>query len=158
MHETDYGKPCLNGTERRSETERRTHSYITLVYALHGRRSLGRRDADQAKRFFDRHEPKFLYVSLGILVLCGIDALFTLSLLDAGIAHEVNPLMLWLMEESIQLFWIAKLVITSLALLVLLALKNFYFMSRIKGSHLIYGTLVMYAVLIKYELWLFGLI
>jgi len=158
MYETDYGKSCLNGTERRNATERRTHSYVTLIYALHGRRSLGRRDSDQNKRFFDRHEPRFLFVSLSILLLCGVDALFTLSLIDVGIATEANPIMRWVMEECIHFFWISKLGITVLSLLILLMLKNFYFMSRIKVSHLLYGTLAMYAILIKYELWLFGLV
>ncbi len=157
MHEINYGKPCLNGTERRRDSERRIHSFITLLYALHGRRSLGRRDDDQGKRFFDRHEPKYLFVSLGIFVLCGFDALFTLSLIDAGIAVEANPFMRWLMEEGIYLFWFGKLTITMLSLFILLTLKNFYFMRRVKVSHLLYGTLAMYAVLIKYELWLFGL-
>jgi len=157
MRKTDYDKPCMNGIERRSGRERRTHSFVTLMRALHGRRSLGRRDMDQAKRFFDRYEAKFLFVSLSILVLCGADALFTLSLIDAGIATEANPIMRWVMEESIHLFWISKLSITILSLLILLALKNFYFMRCIKVSYLLYGTLAMYAVLIKYELWLFGL-
>jgi len=158
MHETEYGSKCLNDTERRSGSERRTHSHITLMYALHGRRSLGRRDIDQAKRFFDRYEAKFLFVSLSIFVLCGADALFTLSLIDAGIAVEANPIMRWLMEEGIHLFWIGKLAITALSVFILLALKNFHFMRRIKVSYLLYGTLAMYAVLIKYELWLFGLV
>lgn len=156
MNETDFGVPCLNG-ERRIDTERRTHSFVTLVYALHGRRSLGRRYDDQAKFFFDRYEPRFLFVSLSILSLCVFDALFTLSLIDAGIAREANPIMLWLMEEGHHIFWIGKLTITMLSLLFLLALKNFYFMRRIKVSYLLYGTLAMYAILIKYELWLFGL-
>ncbi len=157
MREIEYCKPCLNYTERRAGCERRTHSFITLIYALHGRRSLGRRDTDQAKLFFDRYEAKFLFVSLAILALCCIDALFTLSLIDLGIAREANPVMLWLMEEGLHIFWLGKLVITMLALLILLALKNVYFMRCIKVSYLLYGTLVMYAVLIKYELWLFGL-
>jgi len=158
MHEIDYGKPCLNDTERRGGSERRTHSFITLVYALHGRRSLGRRDSDQAKLFFDRYEAKFLFVSLSILALCSVDALFTLALIDIGIAREANPVMLWLMEEGTHLFWTGKLVLTMLGLLVLLALKNYHFMRRIRVSHMLYGTLIMYAVLIKYELWLFSLI
>ena len=41
--------------------------------------------------------------------------------------------------------------------MILLALKNVRFMRRIRVSHMLYGTLIMYAVLIKYELWLFGL-
>lgn len=158
MHETEYGKPCLNGSERRAGTERRTHSFITLLYALHGRRSLGRRDTDQAKLFFDRHEAKFLFVSLCILALSSIDALFTLSLIEIGIAREANPVMLWLMQEGTHYFWTGKVVITTLALVIMLALKNYHFMHRIRVSHLLYGTLIMYAVLIKYELWLFGLV
>ncbi len=157
MYDTNYGRPCLNGAERRRDSERRTHSFITLIYALHGRRSLGRRDIDQAKRFFDRYEAKFLFVSLSIFVLCGADALLTLSLIDAGIAIEANPIMRWLMEEDIQLFWFGKLAITTLSLFILLTLKNFYFIRRIKVGYLLYGTLAIYAILIKYELWLFSL-
>jgi len=158
MFEADTGGPCLNGSERRNGVERRTHNLITLVHALHGRRSLGRRSGDQAKLFFDRHEPQFLFVTLSIFILCGIDALFTMSLIEAGVAVEANPVMRWLMEEGYHVFWIGKLSITALSLLVLLPLKNVYFIRRIRVSYLLYGALIMYLLLIRYELWLFSFI
>jgi hypothetical protein len=158
MYESGFDKACLEGAdERRSGGDRRNHSMMTLVYGLHGRRSLGRRQEDQVDCLVDRHEPRFLAIIMSIFVLCCLDAFFTLNLIASGIATEANPVMRWVMKESITLFWIFKLVLTSAAMMILLTLKNFYFIRMIKVGYLLYVTLAMYLLLIKYELWLFNL-
>ena len=60
--------------------------------------------------------------------------------------------MRWSMEQSVYLFLTLKIGATCLALFVLLGLKNFYVFNCIKVSYILYGTLIAYALLIKYEL------
>lgn len=141
------------GERRRSD--RRRHSLKTLWHALHGRRSLGRREKDQINAYVDRYEPRHLFVFLGIIGLCCLDAFFTLSLIESGKAYEANPLMYQAMEKGELFFFMVKFASTGIALFILLTLKNFYFLRCIKVSYLLYGTFAMYAVLIKYEIWLF---
>ncbi len=157
MSDHVFTRPYAGEEDRRSGSDRRHHTLQTLWHALHGRRRLGRRQKDQINSLVDRYEPHHLFVFLGIVGLCCLDAFFTLSLIESGKAYEANPLMHRAMAEGDQFFFVIKLVSTGVALFILLALKNFYFLRCIKVSYLLYGTFIMYAVLIKYELWLFHL-
>ncbi|MFC1747351.1 DUF5658 family protein [Pseudomonadota bacterium] len=150
-----YVVPTSSEEERRRGFDRRNHSLKTAWHALHGRRSLGRRQEDNINSYVDRHEPRHLLVFLSIIILCCIDALFTLTLISTGKAYEANPVMLHAIEQGTTYFLVVKLLATVGSLLILLTLKNFYVFSRIKVSYLLYGALVLYAVLIKYEIWLF---
>ncbi|MDZ4263152.1 MAG: DUF5658 family protein, partial [Pseudomonadota bacterium] len=147
-----YGTPCQSGVERRCGGERREYSLITVVRALYGQRVLGRRQADQIGAYVDRFGPGVLVLGLVILTLCCVDAFLSLSLINAGISDELNPLMRWAMQQSIYFFLALKIGFTTLALFVLLGLKNFYVFGRIKVSYILYGTLMAYVLLIKYEL------
>lgn len=141
--------------ERRSGFDRRNHSIKTAWHALHGRRSLGRRQKDNINSYVDRYEPRYLFAFLTIIGLCCIDAFFTLTLIETGKAYEANPVMLHAIEQGTTYFLTMKLLLTGAALLILLALKNFYVFKLIKVSYILYCALFIYAVLIKYELWLF---
>jgi hypothetical protein len=154
MLEDSYGKPCLNGTERRRGYERREYSLITVLRSLYGRRALGRRVEDQISAYVDRFGPRVLLLSLSIITLCCADAIFTLNLINEGTVYELNPLMRWTMEQCVYLFLTLKIGLTTLGLFVLLGLKNFYVFGGIKVSRILYSTLIIYAVLIKYEVWL----
>lgn len=152
MREERYGYPCLNGVERRSGDERREYSLITVMRSLYGQRALGRRAEDGIGAYVDRFGPRILLLSLAIVTLCCADAVFTLNLINSGSAYELNPLMRWTMEQCVYFFLSLKIGLTTLALFVLLGLKNFYVFDRIKVSYILYGTLIGYALLIKYEL------
>ena len=146
-----------HGLECRRSVDRRTHAPHRSFFSIRGQRSLARRAEDRVNYYVDRYDARLLFISLSIITLCCVDALFTLSLIDAGIAYEINPIMRTVMEESIFLFLGAKFGATVLGIMVLLTHKNFYLFRRIKVSYVLYGVLFMYAVLIKYELWLFSL-
>ncbi len=152
MLQDGYGEPCQSGVERRSDGERRKYSLITVMRSLYGRRALGRRTEDGIGTYVDRFGPRILLLSLAIVTLCCADAVFTLNLINSGSAYELNPLMRWTMEQCVYFFLSLKIGLTSLALFVLLGLKNFYVFDRVKVSHILYGTLIGYALLIKYEL------
>lgn len=152
MLKDSYGKPCQDGMERRRGYERREYSLITVLRSLYGRRALGRRIEDQIGAYVDRFGPRVMLLSLSIITLCCADALFTLNLINSGSAYEVNPLMRWSMEQCVYFFLSIKFGFTSLGLFILLGLKNFYVFERIKVAHILYGVLISYALLIKYEL------
>ena len=154
MSDEFHGRPCLNGGERRCGYERREYSLITVLRSLAGRRALGRRNEDRIGAYVDRFDPRVLLLSLTIVTLCCADALFTLNLINSGAAYELNPLLRWTMEKCVYFFLSFKIGLTTLGLLVLLGLKNFYVFDRIKVAHILYFTLISYALLIKYELWL----
>jgi hypothetical protein len=154
MSENICGKSCLNGVERRRGVERREYTLITVLRSLAGRRALGRRAEDQIGAYVDRFGPRVLLLTLAIVTLCCADALFTLNLINSGAAYELNPLLRWTMEQCVYFFLSFKIGFTTLALLVLLGLKNFYVFDRIKVAHILYFTLISYLLLIKYEIWL----
>ena len=147
-----------DGIERRLGAERRRKSpWQRAVLSLSGQRHHARRAADRKNYYVDRYPTRWLLVTLAILLLCCLDAFFTLMLIYKGIAEEANPVMRYFMEEDIFTFMVVKYLFTTVGLIVLLAHKNFIFFQVIKVSHVLYGFLAMYVVLIHYELWLFTL-
>ncbi len=147
-----------DGVERRSGVDRRNRSHWQrAVLAASGQRRYARRAEDRANYYVDRYDRRWGYVTITILVLCCFDAIFTLNLIQQGIAVEANPIMDHLIEKNLTTFFIIKYLLTAVGLLVLLTHKNFYLFRTIRVSHVLLGLLVMYALLIKYELVLFGL-
>ena len=146
-----------SGVERRRREDRRgSHCWRRILLGFGGHRRHARRSADSLNHYVDHYELKMLVVSLAIILLCCVDALFTLNLINSGIAVEANPVMRAALESSVELFWAAKFIMTASALLFLLMHKNFTVWG-VKVLHVLYGFCVMYALLIKYELWLFSL-
>ena len=138
--------------ERRIDGERRQRFAFSLVYGgLKPRRRGPRRDRDRFGFFADWHESNLLYSAIGVLLLCGTDAVLTLNLLRYG-AIELNPLMANLIRIDIQLFAAIKMGITALSLVLLVVLANCRFVGRVRVSHLVYGAFLAYLLLISYEL------
>lgn len=142
------------GIERRARMDRR-QSFTASPFgraAWRGRRRGARRVEDRVNTYVDWYEPRLFYVSVAILLLCCMDAFFTLTLLQRG-ASELNPFMAWLLEIDVQLFLVIKLALTASGLIFLVAHKNFLlFNQRFKVPHLLYAFLAGYALLVKYEL------
>ncbi len=99
----------------------------------------------------DLYEPHLLFMSCGILLLCGLDAHFTLLFLAEG-ARELNVVMDVLIRRSDLLFVVVKYILTSAGLLFIITHKNFYIFRTVRVGHLIYLVLTIYLVLILYEL------
>ncbi|NOY62945.1 MAG: hypothetical protein GXP10_07330 [Gammaproteobacteria bacterium] len=143
------------GAERRNGTSRRD-KYPRLLYLLawRGRRRQGRRTEDQINSYVDHYEKRFLFITLGVLLLSCTDAAFTLQLLKLG-AYEANPLMSGLLDISINSFVAAKIGLTAVCMIFLVAHKNFHF-KGISVSHVLHGFFFMYLLLISYEIALFS--
>jgi len=98
-----------------------------------------------------RYGARLLFVATGILTLSMLDAHWTLVLLEAGIASELNPLMLALMEYDVQLFVIAKGVITGAGVVALVACAGVSPSAKLRAALALHGLLAIYVVLIGYE-------
>ena len=151
---------CLNGdrapggfVERRHGPDRRR---TTLRSFIHGgftpRRRGGRREGEHHLPV-DWHEPSLLFLSVMILLLSVADAFLTLTLLMAG-ATEANPIMAFLLEHHPQLFALAKILFTSVGVLLLVAVARSRLFRVMKVGVVLQGLFVAYVALIGYEWWL----
>ena len=142
--------------ERRAGSDRRLCSHLRSdwTYAFRGRRRVSRRSAE-APEFVDLYDPILLVLATAIVLLSGLDAAFTLMLLQAGVIEEGNPLMRWLIEHDRQVFINLKLAITGSAVVFLVLCSNALVARRIRGRSVLNAVLGLYLLVILYELLIF---
>jgi hypothetical protein len=141
-------------TERRARVDRRQRTLrALLVGGFRPRRRRARRDESPRICAVDWHPAKWFAVAIVILLLSFADSLLTLVLLDHG-AVELNPLMRFLILDSVRSFALIKLGITAASLTVLIVMSRSRAFGRIPAGPLLYATLLIYASLVGYELWL----
>ncbi len=145
--------------ERRGRHDRRQHSLRTLAYCglqKRGRRKQIRRSGENY--YIDWYDPRLVTLSIAILLLSSLDAALTLTLLDRG-AYEANLFMAKMLEINERVFVFSKVLITSLGVLFLLMHAHFRILRVATGKHALQVLLIVYALLISYEvflLWRFG--
>jgi hypothetical protein len=120
---------CCEGShrERRCGKDRRQDYKAQIKYFLvNGRRESARREEDRARSyFFDRYNQRMFAAITAILMLSIFDALLTLILIKRG-ASELNPVMAYFLEYGPLPFVIAKYLLTSVGVVILLIFKNVY--------------------------------
>lgn len=133
------GKP-EGGADRRGRGEdRRSRSRPAVKYfLLGGRRKSARRSADKRDFIYvDQYRPWLLVAITLFAILSLSDGLFTLNLIERG-ATEENPVMAWFLSHGPWPFMIAKFILTSSAIIILLVFHNVYFRPlRVKVKTLI---------------------
>jgi len=134
--------------------DRRSHSWRTMVGSiLYRRRSNPRRSADEGGAYYvDVHEPRLFYIAVGALLLCVADAFFTLTLLEFHGSYELNPVMDYFIQQDFHQFFYVKFGLTAFGVMFLVMHKNFRILNRISGYQILYGSLILYAILVAYEL------
>ncbi len=151
----DDAAACDGPPDRRDFAERRSRSLRTFVYGnFRPRRRNSRRETDQHQFLFDWHEPRVLFLALGVLLLSCTDALFTLNLINIG-ASEANVFMASMLAGGVDLFVTSKIWITSLSVVVLVVAARRRFLGPINVEHLLQFFFALYVLLIGYELYLF---
>lgn len=120
-------------------------------YSLKGLRSMSRRTGEDKNYYVDRYEPRYFVLITLILLLCVLDAYFTLKLLQAG-GREMNPFMLRIMEKNPNLALVIKYLITAGGIAILIIFKNFVVFGRIRVSRLIPVVFLIYLFLVVYEI------
>lgn len=137
--------------ERRSGRERRERTLHALLSGHWIRRRRGGRRSDDAHPVLrDWHDPRWLGVTVLVLLLSITDAFMTLTLLRHG-AQEINPFMAPLIEGGGPSFAYWKLGLTSFGALVLTAFAHVRLFGRIPAGCLLYLVLLGYVVLVAYE-------
>ena len=145
--------PALLDGERREADDRRlrAHSFSDWKFSYRGKRQASRRGGEQPA-FVDLYEPRLMVVSLAILALSILDAAFTLTLIQAGVAEEANPVLRWLISHDVQIFVNLKIVITSAGILFLLVCSHAPVFRRHRGRTVLHAVLLLYLLVIGYEL------
>jgi hypothetical protein len=153
MHHPPPSGPGLN--RERRDRERRRRVWWSVCYGNFNprRRSPPRRLGDSGVHFLDWHSAHLLAVSIGILLLCVVDAFLTLILLQTG-AVEVNPFMAGLIYRSVAMFAALKMAMTSVGIILMVCVARYRFMRLLQVEWGLYGVLIAYASLILYEVWL----
>ena len=149
--------PCESSSnEKRRRSDRRTDNKARLKYLLfNGRRERSRRDEDRGKAaIFDRYNQKLFLAITTILVLSILDAVLTLIVIQRG-ATELNPVMAYFLEFGIPTFIVAKYLLTSIGVFILLIFKN-VFLTKIKiYTHSLFPCVIfVFMVVIAWELFL----
>lgn len=103
--------------------------------------------------YVDRYHPALRWVCVGLLVLSGLDAFLTLSLLERG-GEELNPVMRALLEIDVAVFFYTKLGLTAVGLAVLVMHYHFHWLRLVPVSHVLWILFAGYALLINYEIYL----
>ena len=113
--------------ERRCGMDRRQTNRADFRYFLiNGRRESARREEDQTRIFFfDRYNQRIFAAITAILMLSIFDALLTLILIERG-STELNPVMAYFLEHGPLPFLIAKYLLTSFGVVILLFFKNVF--------------------------------
>ena len=150
--------PGILEDRRRGGDRRREKSLHAFIYGnFRPRRRASRRTEDSHRFIFDWHEPHLLYVSLAIILLSCIDALFTLNLLHIG-AVEVNQFMNDLLKIGIDQFLWVKISLTVVSVLALVFAGQRHFMGWFRVFRFLHMICIGYVILIGYEIYLFSLI
>lgn len=138
--------------ERRRGPERRRPNLASYVHgSLNPRRRAGRRSGDQDYPIVDWHPPRIFTVAFLILLLCVSDAVLTIILMEHG-AIEANPIMAFFLPKGLGWFTAAKLALTSVGCVVLVACSRMRLFRTLPGETMLYGVAALYAALIVYEL------
>ncbi len=143
--------------KRASADRRRVPTGPIDVFQLSGRRQRVRRGAEREGPFFtDRFDALTLGLIVAVLVLCIVDGVLTIELLDLN-SEEANPVMRFLLDRGQLLFLVGKYAITSAGLCFLVVYKNWPFSgSRFRAGFLLPVFLGLYLGLVAYQVHLLG--
>jgi len=100
----------------------------------------------------DRAPWTWLITASLLLILTLVDGVITVALLDHG-CEEANPLMAFLLDQGTGTFLIGKYVLTATFLPVALVMNQYrLFGTRLRVGHFIPMVVVLYVILIAYQI------
>jgi len=140
--------------ERRQNFDRRNRPTAPFsIASITGSRHQVRRQDDREKYYYvDRYSSRTIGAIILILGLSTTDALLTLRLIDLGSAREINPVMDFFISLGTKHFLYVKYLLTAGAIFAAVILKNYKFMGIFTVKKLLIGILMMYSILVIYEL------
>jgi len=136
--------------KRKTPDRRRIPSRPLTLYALRGRRKGARRSGEDKNLYVDRYEPRFVILISLIMVLCVLDAYFTLRIIDFG-GKELNLFMFIFIYKKPIAALLFKYLATMVSIIFILVHKNFVVFGKFKISFLVYMVFSVYLILVLYE-------
>jgi len=137
--------------KRRIPDRRRFPTKPVGRYSLKGLRQAARRADEDKNYYIDRYESRFFILITLTLILCVLDAYFTVKILQAG-GKELNPFMLRIMDKNPGLALVIKYLVTAAGIGILIIFKNFVVFGRVKVSSLISIVFLLYLFLVVFEI------
>lgn len=138
-------------TDKRKKSDRRKFPTRPFSkYIFKGKRRHARREEEDLNYYVDRYDAKYLALILSILVLCVLDAYFTLKIIHYG-GKELNPLMIKFLDRFPEMSLLMKYLITVISLIILLVHKNFILFGKVKAYFFLYVIFSLYFILVLYE-------
>ncbi len=138
--------------------DRRKPSLKSFIYgAFYPRRRRIRRAEDRDHTFLDYHPAHLLLVCTVILALSVVDGLLTVYLINNGM-REINPLMAFLVSTDPVLFALGKIACTTVGVVGLVLTAHMRIYRIVKASTVLYFFLLIYFVLMLYEVGLIWII
>jgi hypothetical protein len=116
-----------------------------------------RRTPDRKYPIMDRLDGGAVVLAIALMILSVMDSFFTLTIISHG-GSEVNPAMNVLLEKSVTVFIIAKMLLTAIPALILVATANMVILNRLRARSLLAMMVGLYAGLICYELLLLSFV
>jgi len=117
-----------------------------------------RRQAEATQGYYiDNYEKQLGMYVVSVIMLCALDAFFTLNILSRG-GVEANPFMSALLAYDTSIFMIVKMAITIIGLLFVLVHINFRIFNLFSMKSMLQTILAGYILLIGYELLLLAMI
>lgn len=141
---------------RRQATERRQANFRSMCYALFmTRRKTNRRSNDTVSYYSDQYGHYAFAAALLMMLLCVLDAYFTLILIRYG-SSELNPILAWALHGHVMVFFSLKYTLTALCVIITVMHKHFqlFGMFRVRGHHILFASLLAYGCLIQYQLFM----
>lgn len=135
--------------------DRRRHPTPFLSrHSLKGRRRGVRRKRDLDRHIYvDRYGLHSVLIIFTAIILCIVDAVFTLQLVDKG-AREVNPVMHFLLGFGPGAFLGVKYALTASSLLFLLVHSRRRLWGNLQVRHILAAVPFLYSLLILWEVYL----
>lgn len=141
----------LAGSCRRQQIERRQVNLRSMFYALFmSRRKAHRRAVFEAEFYSDRYDFYTVCAAIVMLLLCVLDAFLSLELIRYG-SEELNPILAWVLNKNVLLFFTLKYTVTALCMLVTVMHRHFRIFG-VTGFQILIAFLVSYGVIVNYEL------
>ncbi len=136
---------------RRERSDRRQSTLRSFFYSMFMKRRHGQRRSDYGNdnTYVDIHGPQVTAAAIAIMILCILDAFFTLMLIERG-SSELNPFMAWMLEIDTIWFYVSKYLITAVCVLWVVMHRHFDFFG-FKGRHILVGAIACYGSLITYQ-------
>ncbi len=142
--------------EYRDGADRRKRKIPPLKYLLLGgrRKRIRRKEDENELIILDNHGSGIFALAAIILALSIIDGLLTLNLIGRG-AHEINPVMSYLIQLNPYIYFFTKCFLTGAIVIILILLRNYR--SKLFGvrvSKLLPTMAVIFLIVTFYELYI----